>query len=75
MEILKIAGVYGVGFLTLLILDYLWLGIVTKDFIIREFGNLVAVENGSIKINLTAGLIAWAVISILVVTFVTFQFQ
>jgi hypothetical protein len=54
MEILKIAGVYGVGFLTLLILDYLWLGIVTKDFIIREFGSLVAVENGSIKINLTA---------------------
>lgn len=75
MEILKIAGVYGVGFLTLLVLDYLWLGIVTKDFIIREFGNLVAVENGSIKINLTAGLIAWAVISILVVTFVTLQFQ
>jgi len=75
MEILKIAWVYGVGFFTLLILDYLWLGIVTKDFIIREFGNLVAVENGSIKINLTAGLTAWAVISILVVTFVTLQFQ
>ncbi len=75
MEILKIFGVYFVGFMTLLILDYIWLGIVTKDFIIREFGNLVAVEDGSIKINLTAGLIAWAVISILVVTFVTLQFQ
>lgn len=75
MEILKILGVYFVGFMTLLILDYIWLGIVTKDFIIREFGNLVAVEDGSIKINLTAGLIAWAVISILVVTFVTLQFQ
>jgi hypothetical protein len=33
------------------------------------------VENGSIKINLAAGLIAWAVISILVVTFVTLQFE
>lgn len=75
MEILKIIGVYGVGFVTLLILDYIWLGLITKDFIIREFGNLVAVENGSIKVNLTAGLIAWAVISILVVTFVTLQFE
>ena len=75
MEILKIAWVYGVGFITLLILDYIWLWIVTKDFIIREFWNLVAVENGSIKINLAAGLIAWAVISILVVTFVTLQFE
>lgn len=75
MEILKILGVYFVWFMTLMVLDYIWLGIVTKDFIIREFWNLIAVENGSIKINLTAGLIAWAVISVLVVTFVTLQFQ
>jgi hypothetical protein len=33
------------------------------------------VEDGSIKINLTAGILAWLAISILVVTFVTLQFQ
>lgn len=75
MDILKIIGVYGVWFITLLVLDYIWLGIITKDFIIREFWNLIAVKKGSIEINLPAGLLAWAVISALVVTFVTLQFQ
>jgi hypothetical protein len=37
MEIIKYLTVYGVGFLTILILDYIWLGIVTKEFIIKEF--------------------------------------
>lgn len=75
MDILKIIGVYGVWFITLLVLDYIWLGIVTKDFIIREFWNLVAVKDWSIEVNLSAGLLAWAAISALVVTFVTLQFQ
>ena len=75
MDILKIIGVYGVWFITLLVLDYIWLGIVTKDFIIREFWNLVAVKDGSIEVNLSAGLLAWAAINALVVTFVTLQFQ
>lgn len=75
MDILKIIGVYGVWFITLLVLDYIWLGIVTKDFIIREFWNLVVVKDWSIEVNLSAGLLAWAAISALVVTFVTLQFQ
>lgn len=44
---------------------------MTKSFIIREFGPLVEVmANGSIKINLVAGLTAWAVIVLLVYVFV-----
>lgn len=43
---------------------------MTKSLIIREFGNLVVVEAGSIKINLFAGLTAWAVIVLLVYFFV-----
>jgi hypothetical protein len=44
---------------------------VTKAFIIKEFGPLVEVmANGSIKINLAAGLTAWAVIVLLVYFFV-----
>lgn len=76
MEIIKIIWVYFVWFLTLLILDYLWLWYITKDFIIREFGNLVTVEDSwSIKVNLTAWLIAWFIISSMVVTFVTLKYD
>lgn len=76
MEIIKILWVYFVWFLTLLILDYVWLGIITKDFIIREFWSLITVEeSGSIKINLTAWLIAWLVISAMIVTFVTLKYN
>ncbi|NVP17822.1 DUF2177 family protein [Candidatus Gracilibacteria bacterium] len=76
MEIIKIFGVYFIGFITLLILDYIWLGYITKDFIIREFGNLVTIqEDGSIKINLVAGLTAWIIISAMIVTFVTLKYD
>lgn len=68
--------VYFVWFVTLLILDYLWLWYVTKDFIIREFGNLVTIEDSwSIKVNLTAWLIAWFIIASMVVTFVTLKYD
>ncbi|MEF2175630.1 MAG: DUF2177 family protein, partial [Candidatus Absconditabacteria bacterium] len=53
-----------------------YLGFATKDFIIKEFGSLITVaENGSIKINLLAGIIAWIAISAMVVTFVTFKYD
>lgn len=59
------------GYATIILGDFLWLGYVTKSFIIREFGPLVEVmSNGSIKINLVAGLTAWAVIVLLVYVFV-----
>lgn len=76
MEILKLTWVYFIWFLTLLILDYIWLWYITKDFIIREFWSLVSVEeSGSIKINLPAWLIAWLIISAMVVTFVTLKYD
>ncbi len=51
-------------FITLLILDFLWLGIITKNFIISEFGSLIKVENNSIQINLLAGILTWLIIAI-----------
>lgn len=75
METLKLFWVYFVWFLTLLVLDYLWLWYVTKDFIVREFGNLVSIDDSwSIKINLTEWLIAWFMISAMIVTFVTLKY-
>lgn len=74
MEILKYLAVYGAGFMTILILDYIWLGTVTKDFIIKEFWNLITVTDGKIDIKLGAGLMAWLSIALMVVTFVTLRF-
>ncbi len=75
MEIIKILSVYFVWFITLLILDYIWLWIITKDFIIREFWNLITVKNQSIKVNLKAWIIAWFIISAMIVTFVTLKYD
>jgi len=70
MDILKIIIVYVAGYFTILVGDYFWLGKVMKDFTIREFGNLISVTNGSIDIKLPVGLLAWAVITLLVYVFV-----
>lgn len=76
MEIIKIFWVYFIWFITLLILDYIWLWYITKDFIIREFWNLVTIqEDWSIKINLVAWLTAWIIISSMIVTFVTLKYD
>lgn len=56
-------------FISLIILDYIWLGIITKKFIINQFGSLIKVEGGSIAITLWAGLIAWFIIAIGVYVF------
>ncbi len=51
-------------FILIIIMDYIWLGIITKNFIISEFGSLVKVVNNSIQIKLGIGLLAWLIIAI-----------
>jgi uncharacterized membrane protein len=51
-------------FITVIILDYIWLGIITKKFIISEFGSLISVKNGSIEIKLLVGVITWFIIAL-----------
>jgi uncharacterized membrane protein len=69
MKFLSISIIVFVMFLAILVLDYLWLGIITKNFIISQFGSLVKVENGSIKIHLLIGLLTWLIIAIGVFVF------
>jgi len=57
-------------FISVIILDYLWLGIITKKFIISQFGSLIKLENGNIKINLSVGLITWMIIALGCLVFV-----
>jgi uncharacterized membrane protein len=59
-------------FVTIIILDYLWLGIITKKFIISQFGSLVKVKNGSIDIKLFVGLVTWLVIALGVYLFAVY---
>ena len=70
MEIIKYILTFVFGFFTILIGDYIWLWYVVKFFTIREFWDLIVVENGNIKVNLTAGLLAWVSIVLLLLIFV-----
>ncbi len=70
MEFLKFILPLIAWYVTILLGDFIWLGYVMKQFTIREFGSLVVVENGSIRLNLLAGLIAWGVIVLLIYVFV-----
>lgn len=62
-------------FISIVILDYLWLGILTKNFIIKQFGSLVKVEKGSLKVNIIAGVFAWASITLTSFIFVVLRFD
>lgn len=64
MNLLISAATISAIFLAIIILDYIWLGIITKKFIISQFGPLVKVKDGSIQINLLVGLITWFVIAL-----------
>lgn len=70
MELLNSLVVIMGIFVTLIILDFIWLGIITKDFIISQLGGLVRVENGAIKLNIYAGLLVWFLISVGIFLFV-----
>jgi uncharacterized membrane protein len=59
-------------FISVIILDYIWLGIITKNFLINEFGSLVNVKNGSIQIKLLVGLITWLIIALGVYIFAVY---
>ena len=58
------------GLFTIILMDSIWLGIVVKWVIIREFGSLIELlPNGSIKFSIPVGLAAWAIIVIWVMIF------
>ncbi len=64
MSILALCVTILAMFAAIVLLDYLWLGKITKNFLIKQFGSLVKVEGGSIKINLLAGIVTWLIIAI-----------
>ena len=71
MELLKLFLTFLVGFATIIVWDVIWLWHIMKDFIVRSFWDLIVVENGAAQINLPVGLMAWAVIALMILIFVT----
>lgn len=59
-------------FVTIIIFDYIWLGIITRKFIISQFGSLVNVKDGSIQIKLLVGLLTWFIIALGVYIFAVY---
>lgn len=59
------------GYATIILADFIWLGFVARNFLIREFGALVELDaTGSLRINLSAWLVTWAVIVVMIYVFV-----
>jgi len=63
MKLLLPVGVLFAMYIAIIILDYIWLGIITKKFIIDQFGTLISVKEGSVQTNLPVGLLAWLAIA------------
>lgn len=61
------------GFITLTILDVIWLGYIIQDIIREDFAPFITITNGSIDILLGVGLLAWAIISLGCVYFVSYR--
>lgn len=74
MDYIQFVLMWLAGFVTLVICDYLWLGIAIQDIIQKDFKPYLAFnEDGSTQIRLGIGLLAWAIISLGCVYFVSMQ--
>lgn len=70
MEFLKLVLTFGVWYLVIVIGDAIFLWRVVHQYIIDSFGPLVESTNGSINMNLWAGLLAWFAIVMMIFLFV-----
>ena len=73
MDWIQFLAMWFVGFVTLVICDYIWLGIVLKDMIQEDFKPFIEVIDGVTQVRLGVGLLAWAIISLGCVYFVSMQ--
>ena len=63
MRLLPLFATIVAMYIALIALDYIWLGIITKKFIINQFGALISIKEGSIQTNVPVGLLAWLAIA------------
>lgn len=71
MDIIIFLVMWLVGFIILVVGDTLWLGYVLADVIKKDFKPYLEIKNGKTQLRLGIGLLAWAIISLGVVFFVS----
>ena len=60
---------FGIALIATLIIDYIWLGLIAKDFYLRQYGELARTENGQFKPLLLPALIVYLLLATAVVAF------
>lgn len=58
-----------VAFVTLLILDFLWLGVIAKDFNLQQLSEIGRIENGEFDVFYPAALAAYVLMALGIVMF------
>ena len=71
MDVLIFLAMWLVGFIILVIGDTIWLGYILSDMIKKDFKPYIEIKNGKTQMRLGIGLLAWAIISLGVVFFVS----
>lgn len=71
MDVITFLAMWLIGFIILVIGDTIWLGYVLSDMIKKDFKPYIEIKNGKTQMRLGIGLLAWAIISLGVVFFVS----
>lgn len=61
---------FGLTLLAVVVIDYVWLGFIAKDYYIRSYGNLGRTVDGEFKPLLWAAVVVYVLLSLGVVHFV-----
>lgn len=65
MELLQFAKIFAIAFFLFILLDSIWLGIVTKDFYKKEMKSVANYKaNGNLSVNWIAAIITYIILSI-----------
>jgi len=59
---LKVIVPWIAGYMGLIVLDLLWLGVIASGFYRNQIGHLMHIVDGNMSVNIPAALLTWAVI-------------
>ncbi|KYG67389.1 hypothetical protein AZI86_10375 [Bdellovibrio bacteriovorus] len=61
---------FGIALVAVVIIDYIWLGFIAKDYYIRSYGDLARTVNGEFKPQIWAAVIVYFLLALGVTQFV-----
>ncbi len=60
---------FGIALIAVLVIDYIWLGLIAKDYYLRSYGSLARTEAGEFKPVLWAAFLVYILLAVGIVTF------